>query len=166
MGTQSQMNRARREIKREAETTQDAAVIYLEGVNRATRVLNWIEANYSAPFVITVQVAHSGVTAIDDDSFFTVAATPEEFQTKKAFMDMVATATMSMGILAIVDGESAEKIKNGHGHLHAWIVGHDGLPERLPVKQSVTAQLKADFSFLSPYEHVEAIPMTDLPAAA
>lgn len=165
MGAQAQINRARREIKRAAEATKDAAAVYLEGVDRATRVLNWIEANYSAPFLITVQVAHSGVIAIDDDSVFTVAATADEFQSKKAFLDMVATATMSMGILAIVDGESAETIKSGHGYVHAWIVGNDGLPERLPVKPSVTAQLKSDFSFLGPYEHVEAIPMTDLPAA-
>jgi hypothetical protein len=166
MGTQAQINKLRRQAKREEESKRDAAAIYLEGTDRATRILAWIEANHQAPFAMTVQVASSGIIATDDDSFFTVAASPDEFASKKAFLDMVANATMSMGVLAVIDGASATLIQNGQGHVRAWILGNEGFPERLPVKPAVTAQLKADFGFLAPYEHVEALPMTDLPAVA
>lgn len=166
MGIQAKINRARRQIQAENTAKRDAAGIYLEGIDRATRVLSWINANYQAPFAMSVQVAQSGVIATEDDTFFTVAATPDEFASKKAFLDMVANATMSMGILAVIDGESPEQIRNGRGLFRAWILADEGHPERLPVQAAVTAQLKADFEFLSPYEHVEALPMTDLPAAA
>lgn len=166
MGTQAKLTKARREIKREAESLKDATAIYLEGVDRATRILTWVEANHQAPYAITVQVAHSGIIAIEDDTFFAVAATPDEFATKKIFVDMVANATMSMGILALISGDSQAQIQHGTGAVRAWMLGDDGLPEQLPVTDGVTSQLKADFPFLAPYEHVEALPMIELPAAA
>lgn len=166
MGIQAKMNKARRQIHAEKTAARDAAAIYREGAERATRILSWIGANYQAPFAMSVRVADSGVIATEDDTFYTVATSPSEFAQKKAFLDMVATAAMSMGILALIDGESPEQIKNGRGLVRAWILADEGHPERLPVLPAVTAQLKSDFDFLAPFEHVEALPMTDLPAAA
>lgn len=166
MGTQAQLNKARRQIKREADSLKDAAAIYMEGVDRATRILSWVEANHQAPYAMTIQVAHTGVIAIEDDTFFSVAATPSEFASKKTFIDMVANGTMSAGILAVIAGESQAQIQNGRGTVRAWLLSNEGLPERLPVTTGVTSQLKVDFPFLAPYEHVDALPMEDLPAAA
>lgn len=166
MGNQAKTNRARRQILTDRAVAADAAAIYGVGARRASSILSWIEANYQAPFAMSVRPSGSGYIVTEDDSFYTVAASPAEFADKRAFIDAVAEATMTMGILVLIDGESPEQIRDGRGLVRAWILADQGHPERLPVTPAVTAQLKADFEFLASFEHVEALPMTDLPAAA
>lgn len=151
MGQQRSLNRVRRLRSVQARTSR---AIYLEGVQRATQLLTAVRQAVPAPFTIFAAEPGGEVHAFSDD-YFTVAATEEDFESRRAFTEFVAQLTMSSGLIAV------ESTAAGTAQL--WMLRDDAVIP-VPATPGTTAQMHLDFPMLAECAHVEAMDLDFAPA--